>query len=98
MKAQYHPTERIPGNAALRSECLMFMSLDMTDGLRQAIRQTVKIVSMENRHFLRTGDRCLVEFEFVSHPEFIRTDMKLLFREGKTKVCGGLPALVDKSH
>lgn len=52
----------------------------------QAIRQTVKIVSMENRHFLRTGDRCSVEFEFVSHPEFIRTDMKLLFREGKTKV------------
>ena len=58
----------------------------MTSIFPKAIRQTVKIVSMENRHYLRTGDRCSVEFEFVSHPEFIRTDMKLLFREGKTKV------------
>lgn len=35
---------------------------------------------------LRTGDRATVEFEFVSHPEFIKEGMKLLFREGKTKV------------
>lgn len=35
---------------------------------------------------LRTGDRATVTFEFVSHPEFIKVGMKLLFREGKTKV------------
>lgn len=35
---------------------------------------------------LRTGDRALVEFEFISHPEFVKVGMKLLFREGKTKV------------
>ena len=35
---------------------------------------------------LRTGDRATVTFEFVSHPEFIKEGMKLLFREGKTKV------------
>lgn len=35
---------------------------------------------------LRTGDRATVQFEFISHPEFIKEGMKLLFREGKTKV------------
>lgn len=35
---------------------------------------------------LRTGDRATVQFEFVSRPEFIKVGMKLLFREGKTKV------------
>lgn len=38
---------------------------------------------------LRTGDRATVEFEFISHPEFIKEGMKLLFREGKTKVRSG---------
>jgi GTPase len=35
---------------------------------------------------LRTGDRATVQFEFISHPEFVKVGMKLLFREGKTKV------------
>lgn len=35
---------------------------------------------------LRTGDRATVRFEFISHPEFVKVGMKLLFREGKTKV------------
>ena len=35
---------------------------------------------------LRTGDRASVEFEFISHPEYVKEGMKLLFREGKTKV------------
>jgi len=35
---------------------------------------------------LRTGDRANVQFEFISHPEFVKEGMKLLFREGKTKV------------
>ena len=35
---------------------------------------------------MRTGDRATVTFEFISHPEFMKEGMKLLFREGKTKV------------
>lgn len=35
---------------------------------------------------MRTGDRATVTFEFISHPEFLKEGMKLLFREGKTKV------------
>jgi GTPase len=53
----------------------------------QAVRQTVRIVSMDHpQGVLRTGDRATVVFEFISHPEYIKEGMKLLFREGKTKV------------
>ena len=53
----------------------------------QAVRQTVRIVGMDHpQGVLRTGDRATVKFEFISHPEFIKVGMKLLFREGKTKV------------
>ncbi|KXN90600.1 GTP-binding protein 1 [Leucoagaricus sp. SymC.cos] len=55
---------------------------------RQAVRQTVRIVGMDHpQGILRTGDRAKVQFEFISHPEFVKEGMKLLFREGKTKVC-----------
>lgn len=52
-----------------------------------AIRQTVRILGIDHpQGILRTGDRAVVEFEFISNPEFIKEGMKLLFREGKTKV------------
>lgn len=35
---------------------------------------------------LRTGDRATVQFEFISHPEYMTTGSKILFREGTTKV------------
>ena len=55
--------------------------------LPQAVRQTVRIVAMDHpQGILRTGDRATVQFEFISHPEFVKEGMKLLFREGKTKV------------
>ena len=38
------------------------------------------------QNLLRTGDRATVIFEFIAHPEFVKAGMKLLFREGKTKV------------
>ncbi len=38
---------------------------------------------------LRTGDRATVTFEFISTPEYLKEGMKLLFREGKTKVGEG---------
>lgn len=53
----------------------------------QAVRQTVRIVSIDHpQNLLRTGDRATVRFEFISRPEFVKVGMKLLFREGKTKV------------
>lgn len=62
----------------------LILILDPSD---QAVRQTVRILSMDNpQGILRTGDRATVEFEFMTQPEFIKPGMKLLFREGKTKV------------
>ncbi|KAG9221124.1 hypothetical protein CCMSSC00406_0005437 [Pleurotus cornucopiae] len=60
-----------------------------------AIRQTVRIIGMDHPNgVLRTGDRATVQFEFISHPEFIKEGMKLLFREGKTKGLGMITRLL----
>ncbi|KAI0081229.1 P-loop containing nucleoside triphosphate hydrolase protein [Panus rudis PR-1116 ss-1] len=60
-----------------------------------AIRQTVRIIAMDHpQGVLRTGDRATVTFEFISHPEFIKEGMKLLFREGKTKGLGVITKLL----
>ncbi|KAF8135691.1 P-loop containing nucleoside triphosphate hydrolase protein [Boletus edulis] len=60
-----------------------------------AVRQTVRIISMDHpQGVLRTGDRATVHFEFISHPEFIKIGMKLLFREGKTKGLGVVTRLL----
>ncbi|KAJ7770235.1 GTP-binding protein 1 [Mycena maculata] len=58
-----------------------------------AVRQTVRIIGMD-AECLRTGDRATVQFEFISHPEFIKEGMKLLFREGKTKGLGVITRLL----
>ncbi|KII92911.1 hypothetical protein PLICRDRAFT_104001 [Plicaturopsis crispa FD-325 SS-3] len=60
-----------------------------------AIRQTVRIIGMDHpQGVLRTGDRATVKFQFISHPEFIKEGMKLLFREGKTKGLGVITRLL----
>ncbi|CAK5265767.1 unnamed protein product [Mycena citricolor] len=60
----------------------------------EAVRQTVRIISMGDAQCLRTGDRATVQFEFISHPEYIKEGMKLLFREGKTKGLGVITRLL----
>lgn len=58
----------------------------------------MRIISMDHpQGILRTGDRATVTFEFISHPEFIKEGMKLLFREGKTKVRSTFPHLAPSS-
>lgn len=37
---------------------------------------------------LRTGDKALVQFRFIKNPEYLKTGMKLVFREGRTKAIG----------
>lgn len=60
-----------------------------------AVRQTVRIIGMDHpQGVLRTGDRATVQFEFMSHPEFVKEGMKLLFREGKTKGLGVITRLL----
>ncbi|KAI8850688.1 P-loop containing nucleoside triphosphate hydrolase protein [Chytridium lagenaria] len=45
------------------------------------VRQTAKIVGMD-KQILRTGDRALVRFRFIQHPEYLKIGTRLLFREG----------------
>jgi GTPase len=37
---------------------------------------------------IRTGDRAKVEFEFLSHSEYVKEGQYILLREAKTKVLG----------
>ena len=38
--------------------------------------------------FLKTKDKAIVEFKFVSHPEFIEKNIIFFFREGTTRGVG----------
>uniref|UniRef100_A0A8C6ME67 Uncharacterized protein n=1 Tax=Nothobranchius furzeri TaxID=105023 RepID=A0A8C6ME67_NOTFU len=46
---------------------------------------------------LRTGERAVVGFHFIKHPEYLRLGAKLLFREGVTKGIGHVTRLVAAS-
>lgn len=45
------------------------------------VRQTVKLVGL-GETILRTGDRAVVRFRFISHPEYMKLGARLIFREG----------------
>lgn len=54
-----------------------------------SLRQTAQIVSM-SQDCLRTGDKALVHFRFIKHPEYIKPGLRLVFREGRTKAVGNV--------
>ena len=47
-----------------------------------------KVEIDEENPTLRAGDKALVKFEFVYRPEYIRPNMKLIFREGRIRGIG----------
>ena len=51
------------------------------------VRQCARICHMD-KQLIRTGDKAIVKFKFMFHPEFVETDSTLIFREGKTKGIG----------
>ena len=57
------------------------------------VRQCVRIVEMD-KEVLRTGVRARVTFEFMYRHEFLQTDTKVLFTEGKTKAIGTIRELL----
>ena len=57
-----------------------------------SVRQTATIVSMSSDH-LRTGDKAIVRFRFIKNPEYLRCDMRMVFREGRTKAVGTVSKL-----
>jgi GTPase len=53
------------------------------------VRQSVKIIEiLEKDKILRSGDKATVKLEFIIKPEYIKNNMKLIFREGKVKAIG----------
>ena len=51
------------------------------------IRQAAQVLSI-SREQMRTGDKGLIRFRFMFHPEFLNPGLTILFREGRTKGIG----------
>ncbi|KAJ3320174.1 Short integuments 2, mitochondrial [Boothiomyces sp. JEL0866] len=61
------------------------------------VRQTARIVNMTDKQILRTGDRSIVRFRFLQHPEYIKVGTKVLFREGRTKGVGKVVSIIPEA-
>ena len=57
-----------------------------------SVRQTATIIQMTEEH-LRTGDKAMVRFRFIKNPEYLKSNMRLVFREGRTKAVGTITNL-----
>ncbi|CAN9510687.1 unnamed protein product [Ophioblennius macclurei] len=62
------------------------------------VRQTSTVESLHGKDELRTGERAVVRFRFIKHPEYLRLGAKLLFREGVTKGIGHVTRLLPPSQ
>ncbi|XP_066510941.1 GTP-binding protein 2-like [Hoplias malabaricus] len=66
------------------------------------VRQTATVECILGKEELRTGERAVVCFHFMKHPEYLRVGAKLLFREGVTKGIGHvthlLPTFQNNGH
>ncbi|KAJ8002395.1 hypothetical protein DPEC_G00179690 [Dallia pectoralis] len=62
------------------------------------IRQTATVDCLHGKEELRTGERAVVCFRFIKHPEYLRMGAKLLFREGVTKGIGHVTSLLPNTH
>uniref|UniRef100_A0A3B4V6G9 GTP binding protein 2b n=1 Tax=Seriola dumerili TaxID=41447 RepID=A0A3B4V6G9_SERDU len=58
------------------------------------VRQTATVECLHGKDELRTGERAVVRFRFIKHPEYLRLGAKLLFREGVTKGIGHVSRLL----
>ncbi|XP_076054135.1 GTP-binding protein 1-like isoform X2 [Oratosquilla oratoria] len=61
-----------------------------------SVRQTASIIDMD-KECLRTGDKALVHFRFIKHPEYLKAGMKMVFREGRTKAVGRVLEVIPKA-
>jgi len=51
------------------------------------VRQTAQVLSL-SQELLRTGDKGIIRFRFMSSPEFLHEGVSILFREGRTRGLG----------
>ncbi|XP_053315592.1 GTP-binding protein 2 [Spea bombifrons] len=57
------------------------------------VRQTAVLEHIHGKDELRTGEKALLRFRFIKHPEYLKPGTKLLFREGLTKGIGHVCSL-----
>ncbi|XP_075451228.1 GTP-binding protein 2 [Ascaphus truei] len=57
------------------------------------VRQTAVLEHIHGKGELRTGEKAVVRFRFIKHPEYLKPGTKLLFREGATKGIGHVYSL-----
>ncbi|CAL8297534.1 unnamed protein product [Merluccius merluccius] len=62
------------------------------------VRQTATVTAVHGKEELRTGEKAVVRFRFIKHPEYLKVGAKLLFREGVTKGIGHVTKLQPASH
>ena len=48
----------------------------------------IEVISNQDENILRTGDLAFIKLRFINKPEYIKSNMKLIFREGKVKAFG----------
>ena len=51
-------------------------------------KETDTIYSKETDTILRTGDKAIVQLEFIIRPEYVKPGMRIIFREGKVRAVG----------
>ncbi|XP_030766641.1 GTP-binding protein 1 isoform X2 [Sitophilus oryzae] len=61
-----------------------------------SIRQTASIISM-SKDCLRTGDKALIHFRFIKHPEYMTPGQRMVFREGRTKAVGNVVRIITQA-
>ncbi|XP_048842871.1 GTP-binding protein 2-like isoform X2 [Brienomyrus brachyistius] len=61
------------------------------------VRQTAVVEALKGKVELRTGEKAVVRFRFIKHPEYLKVGAKLLFREGVTKGIGHVTYLQSVS-
>eukprot|EP01110_Echinostelium_bisporum_P012449 TRINITY_DN7043_c0_g1_i1.p1 TRINITY_DN7043_c0_g1~~TRINITY_DN7043_c0_g1_i1.p1 ORF type:complete len:150 (-),score=22.22 TRINITY_DN7043_c0_g1_i1:25-474(-) len=60
-------------------------------------QQCARIIDI-NGGVIRTGDKAKVRFRFVSRPEFLIVDNRLIFREGRAKGIGRITQIFPVSE
>ncbi|XP_035461745.1 GTP-binding protein 2 isoform X2 [Scophthalmus maximus] len=57
------------------------------------VRQTATVEAVHGKEELRTGEKAVVLFKFIKHPEYLKVGAKVLFRQGVTKGIGHITKL-----
>lgn len=50
-----------------------------------------------SKECLRTGDKALIHFRFIKHPEYVVPGQRMVFREGRTKAVGNIVRIITQS-